>query len=155
MAVEIERKFLVEGESWRAAVERRDTILQGYLVESGPLTLRVRVKGGRGFLTIKGATTGVSRIEYEYEIPLADAREMLETLTCLPVIEKVRHLVRHGEHLWEIDVFAGANAGLVLAEIELTAEDESFDRPDWAGPEVSDDPRYFNRNLASHPYTHW
>jgi adenylate cyclase len=155
MGLEIERKFLVKNASWRDNVEDREPILQGYLAEAGRATVRVRAKGDRGFLTIKGRTTGVTRSEFEYEIPIDDARAMLETLSSLPVIDKVRHRVRCGGHLWEVDVFAGENAGLVLAEIELASEDEAFERPDWIGAEVSDDPRYYNSNLARHPFRSW
>jgi adenylate cyclase len=155
MGLEIERKFLVKKASWRDSVEEREPILQGYLAETGRATVRVRAKGDRGFLTIKGRTTGVTRSEFEYEIPIEDARTMLETLGSLPVIDKVRHRVRCGGHLWEVDVFAGENAGLVLAEIELGSEEESFELPDWAGAEVSDDPRYYNSNLARHPFSRW
>jgi adenylate cyclase len=155
MGLEIERKFLVRNASWRDAVEDCEPILQGYLAEAGRATVRVRVKGDRGFLTIKGRTTGVTRSEYEYAIPIEDARAMLETLSSLPIIDKVRHRVRCGGHLWEVDVFAGENAGLVLAEIELESENEAFEVPDWAGVEVSDDPRYYNSNLARHPVSRW
>lgn len=155
MGLEIERKFLVKNASWRDSVEDREPILQGYLAEAGRATVRVRAKGDRGFLTIKGRTTGVTRSEFEYEIPIDDARVMLETLSSLPVIDKVRHRVRCGGHLWEVDVFAGENAGLVLAEIELASENEAFERPDWVGAEVSDDPRYYNSNLARHPFRSW
>ncbi|MGD8207320.1 MAG: CYTH domain-containing protein [Thiohalocapsa sp.] len=155
MATEIERKFLVNGEGWRDAVESETRVMQGYLANNQNATVRARVKGERAFLTIKGATRGVSRSEYEYEIPVADAEAMLHELSVSPPIEKTRYRVRCGAHLWELDVFAGENAGLVLAEIELGHEDESFEMPDWAGREVSDDQRYYNVNLARHPYRHW
>jgi adenylate cyclase len=155
MALEIERKFLVKDESWRAASLGGQDILQGYLAWTERATVRVRVKGDRGFLTIKGVTLGVTRDEFEYEIPVADARAMLDGLITLPLIEKTRHRVHVGGHIWEVDVFAGANAGLVLAEIELTSEAEVFERPAWAGEEVSDDPRYRNSSLARHPFSAW
>ncbi len=155
MGVEIERKFLVKNDSWRDLAEGQELIMQGYLVEEGPLTVRARVRGERGYLTIKGATTGLSRSEFEYEIPPDDARAMLASFSTLPAIEKVRHQVRHDGHLWEVDVFAGANAGLVVAEIELQSEDESFALPDWVGQEVSSDPRYFNRSLFIKPFNRW
>jgi adenylate cyclase len=155
MGLEIERKFLVKNDSWVEASLGGQRILQGYLASTERATVRVRVKGDRGFLTIKGVTQGVTRHEFEYEIPVGEAREMLGGLSILPVIEKTRHRVPVGQHLWEVDVFAGANAGLVLAEIELTAEDESFERPVWAGEEVSDDPRYRNSSLARHPFGQW
>lgn len=155
MPVEIERKFLVQGDHWRDQVESHSHIMQGYLAYGPALTVRVRVKGDQAFLTIKGETQGLSRKEYEYPIPVHEAKEMLAHLAVLPPIDKVRHDLRVGDHLWEVDVFAGENAGLVMAEVELTAEDESFVLPDWVGQEVSDDPRYLNVNLARHPFCRW
>ncbi len=155
MATEIERKFLVVDDSWRDAVESEAHVMQGYLSEGGGATVRVRVKGDAAFFTIKGRAQGISRSEYEYAIPLADAEEMLRDLSVTPPIDKTRYLVRCGEHLWELDLFHGANAGLVMAEVELTSEDEPFQKPAWAGQEVSDDLRYYNANLARHPFTHW
>jgi len=155
MAIEIERKFLVEGDSWRDAVVSETPVMQGYLASTGRVTLRARLKGEQGVLTIKGATRGISRAEYEYPIPAQDAKAMLAELAESAIIDKTRFHVRVGEHLWELDVFAGENAGLVLAEIELVSEDEHFERPAWLGAEVSDDPRYYNANLARHPYQRW
>jgi len=155
MPVEIERKFLVRGDHWRDQVESHAHIMQGYLSQEPSLTVRVRVKGDKAFLTIKGGSRGLSRSEYEYPIPVHEAEEMLNNLTVLPPIDKVRHHLRVGDHVWEVDVFAGENAGLVVAEVELSAEDESFVLPDWAGEEVSEDPRYLNVNLAKYPYHHW
>jgi len=155
MPVEIERKFLVQDDTWRDLVDSQVHIMQGYLAHSPGLTLRVRVKGDKAYLTIKGATTGLSRNEYEYLIPLADAAEMLNHLAVLPPIDKVRHHVVVAGHVWEVDVFAGENAGLVMAEVELGAEDEAFVVPAWVGAEVSDDPRYLNVNLAQYPYRRW
>lgn len=155
MATEIERKFLVKGDTWRAQVESSARISQGYLVANPQVTVRVRLRGDRAFLTIKGGAEGISRDEFEYPIPVADARAMLDGLAALPPVEKVRHLIRVGDHLWELDVFEGANAGLVLAEIELAAEDEPFERPAWAGEEVTADSRYYNAYLARHPFTRW
>ncbi|MBK1703496.1 CYTH domain-containing protein [Halochromatium glycolicum] len=155
MATEIERKFLVSSESWREAVELEVPVMQGYLAGTSRLTLRARLQGDQGVLTIKGASRGISRSEFEYPIPAEDAKAMLAELAEYSIVEKTRYLVRFGAHLWEIDVFAGDNAGLVLAEIELSAEDEDFERPAWLGPEVSDDPRYYNANLARHPYKEW
>jgi adenylate cyclase len=129
--------------------------MQGYLAATGRLTLRARLQGDQGVLTVKGASRGISRSEFEYAIPAADAKAMLAELAEGALIEKTRYLVRVGAHLWEIDVFAGDNAGLVLAEIELSAEDEAFERPAWLGAEVSDDPRYYNANLTRHPYKDW
>jgi adenylate cyclase len=155
MAIEIERKFLVKNDAWRDRVESASHIAQGYLAADAHITVRVRLRDDRAYLTVKGPTRGMGRSEYEYEIPVADAQAMLRDLAPLPPVEKVRHLIRVGNHLWELDVFSGANAGLVMAEIELTAEDESFVLPDWAGTEVTGDPRYYNAYLARHPFTSW
>ena len=155
MGIEVERKFLVSDESWRAGVTSSMRIVQGYIAQTGSATVRVRVKGDRGFLTIKGLSVGVSRSEFEYEVPVADALAMLDELAQGPVIDKVRHLVPVGDHVWEVDVFAGENAPLVMAEVELADSQEAFVRPDWAGVEVSDDQRYFNVNLARSPYSTW
>jgi adenylate cyclase len=155
VGVEVERKFLVSGQSWRAGVTSSTRIVQGYLAQTPSTTVRVRVRGERGYLTIKGASVGVTRSEFEYEIPVGDALTMLAELALEPAIDKVRHLVPVGQHTWEVDVFSGANAPLVMAEVELGSADESFVRPPWAGDEVSDDPRYFNVNLAREPYSTW
>ncbi len=155
MGVEIERKFLVADESWRESATSATAIMQGYLAATPSATVRVRVRGEEAFLTIKGATSDVTRSEYEYPIPLGDAAAMLRELAQGPIIEKVRHIVPVGDHEWELDVFAGDNEGLVLAEIELGDADEAFAKPDWAGSEVSDDPRYFNVNLAARPFRTW
>lgn len=155
MGVEIERKFLVVGEAWLSDVTQRTHIVQGYLAATDTLTLRVRIKGERAYLTLKGTSTNISRSEFEYEVPLADARAMLDQLAQGPVIDKVRHLVPVGDHTWEVDVFAGDNAGLVMAEVELASEGEAFVTPAWAGREVSDDARYYNVNLAREPFGRW
>ena len=155
MAVEIERKFLVVGEGWRDQVEDETRLVQGYLNRDARTTVRVRIHGETAWLTLKGKTQGISRLEFEYPIPVEDAETLLRELAVSPLIEKTRYRVRHGGRLWELDVFAGANAGLVLAELELETVDEHFERPDWLGAEVSDDPRYFNVNLARHPYRDW
>jgi len=155
MGTEIERKFLVKSESWRGRVESSVDIIQGYVANNANATVRVRVKGERAFLTIKGAGNGIRRSEFEYPIPVEDARAMLRELAVSPAVEKVRHRVREGDHVWDLDVFAGENAGLVMAEVELASEDEVFALPDWAGEEVSGDPRYYNVNLARHPFRHW
>jgi CYTH domain-containing protein len=115
----------------------------------------VRIAGDRGFLTIKGPTQGVTRSEFEYAIPVSDAREMLETLCVGPLIEKTRYTLEHNGLIWEIDEFAGENQGLILAEVELTEANQSIQLPEWVGTEVSHDPRYFNANLARHPYRQW
>ncbi len=154
MAVEIERKFLVCKETWRSSVEEESPIQQGYLAD-GATTVRVRRYGELAYLTIKGPSSGISRLEFEYRIPLADAEVMLAELAVASVIEKTRYRVRCGSHVWDLDVFEGENAGLVLAEVELDAEDADFERPDWAGEEVSDDPRYYNASLSQNPYQSW
>lgn len=155
MAVEIERKFLVKNDLWKPYVEASGRIVQGYLVSGAQATVRIRVKGDSAWLTIKGATSGISRSEYEYAIPVEDALAMLRDLLASPAIEKTRYLVRSGAHLWELDVFAGGNEGLVMAEVELACEDEPFDTPAWAGEEVTGDPRYYNSHLARNPFRNW
>ncbi len=153
MAAEIERKFLVEDDSWidgTAGVR----MIQGYLSHDPERTVRVRLAGGNAWLTIKGRSEGITRAEFEYAIPPADAREMLEW--CLPgVIYKTRHRVPYGGHVWEVDVFHAENAGLVVAEVELEDASISPELPPWVGAEVSADPRYFNSCLAIYPYAEW
>jgi adenylate cyclase len=155
MATEVERKFLIKNDAWRDQVESEVHIMQGYLANNAGLTVRVRVKGDEAFLTVKGATEGISRAEFEYPIPVEDAESMLEELAISPPVDKVRYKIPVGDHVWELDVFAGENAGLVMAEVELGAEDEAFEMPAWAGEEVSADPRYYNVNLARNPYKRW
>ena len=154
MGEEIERKFLVSGELWRETAEGT-RYRQGFLSTEPERTVRVRVAGRRGSITVKGKNIGARRAEFEYEIPVADAERMLDTLCKRPLIEKVRYTLAIGPHTWEIDVFEGDNAGLVVAEIELSCEDEAFEKPDWVGNEVTDDPRYFNSNLVANPYRTW
>ncbi|MBK6763810.1 MAG: CYTH domain-containing protein [Micrococcales bacterium] len=154
MGVEIERKYLVVGDAWRAQVVSATRIVQGYLAR-GEVTVRARIRGDRAYLTIKGRSQGIARSEFEYEIPVPDAEAMLTELAEGPVVEKTRHLIDVGGHTWELDVFAGANEGLVMAEVELADADEQFDLPQWAGEEVSDDPRYYNVNLAREPFSQW
>ena len=161
MGVEIERKFLVTGDAWRAQAERPTRIAQGYLndmasVRSGAqkASTRVRIAGEEAFLNIKSAERGDSRQEFEYPIPLADAQALL-ALCVGGRIEKTRHHVHHGGFVWEIDEFEGENAGLVVAEIELPSAHTPFDKPDWAGRAVTDTLRYYNLALAERPYAHW
>jgi len=154
MAQEIERKFLVTDFSWRDQAIGR-LYRQGYIPTENRTTVRVRVVGDRGYLTIKGITTGIARSEFEYAIPVADANQMLTELCRPPLIEKRRYQITVGNHLWEVDEFLGDNAGLVLAEVELQHETEAFARPSWVGADVSHDPRYYNSNLAQHPYRLW
>lgn len=155
MSVEIERKFLVANDAWRSDVVSQAHILQGYLVSRAEITVRVRVKDDAAYLTIKGATSGISRSEYEYRIPVEDAQSMLRDLATSNPIDKTRYRVRSGHHTWDLDLFAGENEGLVMAEVELDSEQEAFELPAWAGDEVSGDPRYYNAYLAQHPYQHW
>jgi adenylate cyclase len=156
MAVEIERKFLVVGDAWRRDVSRGERMAQGYL--AGPpaarCSVRVRIAGEEAHLNIKSATLGVRRDEYEYAIPREDAERMLATLAG-DRVEKVRHYVEVDNHLFEVDEFLGESAGLVVAEIELAHADEAFPRPAWLGREVTGLARYYNLNLAVHPYTRW
>lgn len=153
--LEIERKFLVRNHGWRAAVRRSSVLRQGYLNNEIHCSVRVRISGDRATLNLKSVTIGAQRHEFEYEIPVADAHRMLDLLARKPLIEKTRHYVDVGPHTWEIDVFEGDNAGLVVAEIELKRADEAFEKPDWVGEEVTDDPRYYNTSLSIHPYQHW
>ncbi|RHJ93444.1 CYTH domain-containing protein [Parabacteroides bouchesdurhonensis] len=155
MATEIERKFLVAGD-FSKEIYSSQRIVQGYICSLPGRTVRVRIRGEEGFLTIKGASDekGLSRYEFEQKIPLKDAEQLL-TLCEPGVIDKIRHLIKAGEHTWEVDVFHGANEGLVIAEIELTSEDEPFEKPAWLGQEVSGDRRYYNSMLTKHPYTQW
>lgn len=154
MATEIERKFLLKNDDWKKEVTKSTSIKQGYLATDAERTVRVRVKGEKGFLTVKGKTEGVSRAEFEYEIPLEDALALLK-LCHQPIIEKVRNIVKQGNHTWEIDAFEGENAGLTLAEIELSHEEEAFEKPDWLAEEVSSDYRYFNSYLVKNPFGGW
>lgn len=153
MASEIERKFLVKTNAWREGAVGVPYV-QGYLSRDPGRTVRIRRAGDKAFLTIKGITRGISRPEFEYPVPLADAEEMMK-LCAGPLIEKTRHLVLFAGKRWEVDEFHGANAGLIVAEIELAAEDEPFETPPWLGREVSDDPRYSNSRLSEHPYSEW
>ncbi|HHH38215.1 MAG TPA: CYTH domain-containing protein [Sedimenticola sp.] len=155
MANEIERKYLVKNDGWREHVLSRQRMKQGYLASGERATVRVRIAGDRAWLTIKGATRGISRSEFEYPIPVADAEQLLSEMVEQPYIDKTRYRVQEGPHTWEVDVFEGENRGLVLAELELGSEDEPFDLPAWAGEEVSADPRYYNARLARHPYRSW
>ena len=153
MATEIERKFLVKP-SWQPKGEGEE-IAQGYLTENGAAnTVRVRLKGSRAFLTIKGKTVGITRAEFEYEIPPKDAEDLL-AMCGEHIVRKRRHTEKHGADLWEIDVFAGNNAPLVVAEIELPDERAAFTEPSWLGEEVSADRRFFNSYLAEHPFNSW
>ena len=153
---EIERKFLVLSEAYKDQTFGKEKIVQGFLARHPERTVRVRIKGEQGFLTIKGKSPdgGVSRFEWEKEIPLSEAEALFES--CEPGrIEKVRHLVKVGEHVFEVDEFHGENEGLTVAEIELSAPDEEFTRPEWLGEEVTGDNRYYNSQLSKFPYSKW
>lgn len=157
MAREIERKFLVHGDAWREQVESRSRFRQAYLTDhrSGRASVRVRLLDEQGELNIKSLELGVSREEFQYAIPGDEARQMLDHLCTGPQIEKYRHWVRVGGHLWEIDEFLGDNAGLIVAEVELESETERIDAPEWLGSEVTHLPRYFNVALVQRPFCDW
>lgn len=152
MATEIERKFLVSGDGWQA--HAATYYCQGYLNRDKRCTVRVRIAGNHGYLTVKGLTTGASRAEFEYDIPLEDAKAML-ALCDGPIVEKHRRVIAYAGHNWEVDEFLGDNSGLVVAEIELESEEQEFARPAWVGTEVTHDSRYYNSNLSVHPYKTW
>ncbi len=155
MAIEIERKFLVIGDQWRNLGTGKP-YRQGYIRTQNPeTTVRVRIAGDQGYLTIKGKKQGISRTEFEYEIPLAEATIMLETLCDRPLIEKTRYRITIEELTWEIDEFFGENQGLIMAEVELQTEKQSFNIPQWIGDEVTDDLRYYNSSLVKNPYRNW
>lgn len=148
MGTEIERKFLVIGDDWREKAGPGQHLRQGYLTRNSTTSVRIRCAVDEAFLTIKGESLGPARAEFEYEIPVAEAEEMLRTLCAGPPLEKTRYRVEHGALTWEVDVFAGRYAGLVLAEVELTEATQPVDCPSWVGAEVTNDPRYRNAALA-------
>lgn len=154
MGLEIERKFLVAGQSWRSGNEGT-LFRQGYLSTETDRTVRVRIEGEKASLNIKGPSKGPVRREYEYSIPIEEALEILEHLCRKPIIEKTRYSVIFGGKTWEVDEFEGVNLGLTLAEVELLEIDERIPLPAWAGREVTDDPRFFNANLVLRPYSSW
>ena len=154
MSKEIERKFLVKNLDWKS--QAKGTLYrQGYLNSEKERTVRVRTIDEKSFITVKGITTGVTRMEFEYEIPFADATQMLDKLVEKPIIEKYRYKLAQDGLVWEIDEFLGDNEGLVVAEVELADAQQVLVRPDWLGEEVSSDPRYFNNNLVANPYKNW
>lgn len=155
MGTEIERKFLVVDDAWQTAGATGLKIRQGYLCAHRDRAVRVRTYGDEAFITVKGERAGLVRAEFEYPIPLADAAEMLDALCQPPLIDKTRYTLRHAGTEWEIDVFAGDNAGLTVAEVELASEDETVPLPPWVGREVSDDPRFLNVSLAARPFATW
>ena len=154
MGIEIERKFLLTGTQWKE-LATGTPYRQGYLNSTKERTVRVRTISDKGFLTIKGISVGATRVEYEYEIPHKDADALLNELCEKPLIEKNRYKIAHHGFTWEVDEFFGENDGLVVAEIELESEDQSFDKPEWVGEEVTGDPRYYNSSLIKEPYTQW
>lgn len=155
MGKEIERKFLLRHNGWRKYASKGLRMRQGYLNSDRLCSIRIRIAGDQAHLNIKSATLGISRIEFDYPIPLPDAEQILDQLCVRPLIQKTRYLIEHAGHVWEIDVFEGENAGLVVAEVELEDVDEAFELPDWVGGEVSEDPRYYNVWLVKHPYKDW
>lgn len=154
MPLEIERKFLVDTRRLGNLPDGK-RYRQGYLPTAGKISVRARICDDAAWLTIKGETIGATRQEYEYPIPVSDAEGMLDSLCAGSIIDKVRHLVEHAGHTWEVDIFAGDNTGLVIAEVELEAEDETVELPDWITGEVTQDPRYYNANLVTNPYCNW
>jgi len=155
MAIEIEHKFLLANDDWREYVHRSTLYRQGYLSSEANTSIRVRICDEHAWLNIKSAVIGTCRHEYEYVIPLSDAIEIIDNLCHKPLIGKTRHLVLDDGNLWEIDEFSGANQGLIVAEIELPDIGVEFHKPAWLGREVTDDLRYYNNNLVSHPFSKW
>lgn len=154
MAIEIERKFRVLDDSWRVLAHRRTLLRQGYLANTAKASIRVRVAGDEGWVSVKSMTPGLSRSEFEYPVPRADAEALLK-LCDGPLLEKWRHLVQHDADEWEIDEFLGDNAGLVVAELELDSESQAFAQPAWLGEEVTQQERFYNFRLSQHPYRRW
>jgi CYTH domain-containing protein len=154
MGKEIERKFLLKNDSWRS-LAKGTKYRQGYLNSAKERIVRVRTIDDKGFLTIKGITIGATRVEYEYEILEKEATAMLDELCEKPIIEKNRYKIDFAGFIWEVDEFFGDNQGLIVAEVELESEDQSFEKPEWIGDEVTGDPKYFNSNLILNPYTKW
>lgn len=154
MAKEVERKFLVKNEDWRG-LGSSEEYCQGFLSTHPERVVRIRIAGTKATLTIKGKTQGISRAEFEYPLPMDEARTLLDHMCERPLIEKVRHVITHQGMVWEVDEFMGENQGLVIAEVELPDENHSVPLPPWVGEEVSHDPRYFNANLVSNPFSRW
>ena len=155
MGIEIERKFLVKKENWNQLEKPRgENFRQGYLLTDPKKTIRVRQTSDKGFLTIKGISVGATRAEYEYEIPFVEAQELLDQFA-VSELSKIRYKISVDHHIWEVDVFLGENEGLIVAEIELKTEDESFKIPDWIAQEVTAEEKYFNSNLTLNPYKNW
>jgi len=155
MPVEIERKYLIRNDSWRKTADRGTAYIQSFPMIEQNRAIRIRIAGNRGFLTLKYSLSITTRKEYEYEIPLNEARELIQEFSDHPPIEKIRYHVHFKGHLWEIDVFGGENEGLEIAEVELSREDEYFEKPDWIGNDVTEDDRYLNVNLYLKPFKTW
>lgn len=155
MAIEIEHKFLLANEDWRQHIQKSVKYKQGYLSSQPTSSIRIRIADKQAWLNIKSATIGTQRLEFEYEIPLSDADEIISTLCGKPLIEKIRHFVPNEDNIWEIDEFEGDNQGLIVAEIELSIVGKNFTKPYWLGAEVTHDLRYYNNNLAVNPYKKW
>ena len=155
LGVEIERKFLVINDVWMNSVEKSIHFRQGYIHHGPPASVRVRIEGDQANLNMKKTVSGTERLEFEYLIPLEDANRLLDIMCNAGIVQKTRHWVKVGNHIWEIDVFEDDNAGLVMAEIELETVEESFELPDWVGEEVSSDSRYFNSSLSKSPFCQW
>lgn len=154
MGIEIERKFLVEGDQWKS-LATGTYYRQGYVVRDPATTVRVRIAGTLGFLTLKGRVDHLARPEFEYQIPLDEAQQMMDLWCGHQVIEKNRYCISYQDMLWEVDEFLGENAGLIIAEVELQSVDQVFESPAWVGEEVSEDIRYYNSYLVKHPYRTW
>jgi len=155
MAIEIEHKYLVKKDLWKQIVpEKSVEVKQACLLTDPNKTIRVRTKGDKGYITIKGKATGASRAEFEYEIPVEDANELINNFSS-NLIEKIRQYITFENKLWEVDEFKGSNIGLIVAEIELTDENEKYSIPNWAGKNVTDDHKYANSNLSLRPYSTW
>ncbi|MES2808989.1 MAG: CYTH domain-containing protein [Bacteroidota bacterium] len=155
MGIEIERKFLVKHDVWQQQARPDGIVMrQGYIVNQQSKTARLRIAGPKAYLTFKSGTTGISRAEYEYEIPVSEAADLFDQFVETR-LEKIRYNIIYENKLWEVDVFSGDNEGLIVAEIELDSEDESFELPPWAGQEVSEDARYYNSSLSVKPYKSW
>lgn len=154
MALEIERKYLIDLEKL-GILKNANRIKQGYITTNKNAVVRVRVKNDKGYLTIKGSNIGVSRLEFEYEIPLVEANEMLDKLCKKPIIDKDRYIIDLHNHIWEVDIFYGDNEGLVIAEVELKDENEYIELPLWIKEEVTGDIKYYNSNLMTYPYNQW
>ena len=155
MAIEIEHKFLLANNRWRSKVIRSTRYKQGYLASNSSVSIRIRISDTEAWINIKQAVIGNQRDEYEYTIPLSEAEEIINNLCQKPLIDKTRHLVPYQQHTWEIDEFYGDNHGLIVAEIELSANDEVFEKPDWLGKEVTLEHKYYNNQLAKKPFLSW